>query len=127
MNLFSIDQKKLLWENMNPFNYLPKFEKEFSKLLKKYRSLNDDIKTFERFILENPTGSGKNFTIIRSEENVKIIKARMACRSLNNRNIRIIYAYHDNTFEFMYIEIYFKGDKANEDRKRIEEYISNLK
>jgi hypothetical protein len=111
---------------MNHSNYLPKFEKEFSRLLKKYRSLNEDIKIFERFIFENPTGSGKNFTIIHSGENVKIVKARIACKSLSNRNIRVIYAYHNNTFEFMYIEIYFKGDKANEDRKRIEEYLLKL-
>ena len=109
---------------MNHYNCLPEFEKEFNKLLKKYRSLNEDIKIFERLISENPTGVGKNFTIIHSSENVKIVKARMACKSLNNRNIRIIYAYHDDRFEFIYIEIYFKGDKENEDRERVKKYLS---
>ena len=117
---------KLLSENMIHFNYLPEFEKELKKLLKKFRSLNEDIKIFEDFISQNPTGFGKNFTIIHSSEKSKIVKARLMCDSLRNRNIRIIYAYHDGNFEFVYIEIYFKGDKENEDRERIEEYLKNL-
>jgi len=125
--LLFIDQKKLLWENMNHSNYLPEFKKEFDQLLKKFRSLNDDIKIFERFIFENPTGFGKNFVTMYSDENVKIVKARILCKSLRNRNIRIIYAYHNDRFEFMYIEIYFKGDKENEDRERIKEYLSSLR
>ena len=121
-----IDQKKLLWENMAHSNCLPKFEKEFSQLLKKFRSLKYDIKIFEWFIFENPTGLGKNFTIIHNGENVKVVKARILCKSLRNRNIRIIYAYHEDKFEFIYIEIYFKGDKENEDKDRIKKYISKL-
>ena len=111
---------------MNHSKRLPEFEKEFSKLLKKYRSLNEDIKNFERFIFENPTGHGKNFTIIHYGDEVKIIKARLMCRSLRDRSIRIIYAYHDNIFEFVYIEIYFKGESVNEDKQRIKKYLDNL-
>ena len=110
---------------MSHFNYLPEFEKEFGHLLKKYRSLDEDIKKFERFIFEDPTGLGKNFTIVHSDESFKIVKARMKCKSLKKRSIRLIYAYHNNTFEFMFIEIYFKGDKANENRERIKDYLKN--
>src|SRR3989338_4275976 len=124
--MFFTDQKKLLSENMSHFSYLPEFEKEFSRLLKKYRSLSEDIEKFKRFILENPTGLGKNFAIIHSTENSKVVKARMMCRSLKDRSIRIIYAYHQNTLTFMYIEIYFKGDKENEDQARIREYLGNM-
>lgn len=126
MSLLFIDQKKLLSEYMSRSNYLPEFKKEFSQLLKKFRSLDDDIKIFERFIFENPTGLGKNFTIIHNSENVKLVKARILCKSLRNRNIRIIYAYHNNSFEFIYIEIYYKGDKENEDKERVKEYISKF-
>lgn len=118
---------KLLSENMNHFNYLPEFKKEFDRLLKKFRSLNEDIKIFEDFIFKNPTGLGKNFTIIHRDENIKIVKARLMCDSLRNRNIRVIYAYHDDMFEFVYIEIYFKGNKENEDKERVKAYIKNFK
>ena len=125
MSMLFIDQTKLQLENMNHFNYWPEFEKEFACLLKKYRSLAEDLKSFEKVIFTMPTGSGKNFTIIHNSEEVKIIKARMMCKYLHNRNIRIIYAYHHKTFEFMYLEIYFKGAQANEDRARIRDYLKN--
>lgn len=111
---------------MSHFNQLPEFEKEFLRLSKKYRSLSDDIKKFGRFVLENPTGLGKNFTIIHSCENLKVVKARMMCRSLKDRSIRVIYAYHDDMVTFVYIELYFKGDKENEDRARIEKYLKSF-
>ncbi len=112
---------------MNHFKRLPEFEKEFKKLSKKWRSLLSDIKDFEQIIEKNPTGFGNNFVIIHNGENVKIVKSRLACESLGNRNVRIIYAYHQDKIEFMYIEIYFKGDKENEDRERIKAYLSDKK
>ncbi len=111
---------------MSHFERLPEFEREFKKLVKKYRSLPNDIKDLEEVLEASPTGMGKNFTIIHSTESVKIVKARLACESLSDRSVRIIYAYHDYAIEFMYIEIYFKGNKENEDRTRIEEYLKSL-
>jgi hypothetical protein len=41
--------------------------------------------------------------------------------------VRVVYAYHDDTITFVYIEIYFKGEKENEERERIEKYLENIK
>jgi hypothetical protein len=137
---------------MSHFDKLPEFEKEFSKLSKKYPSLAEDLKKFEKLISLKPVGFGVNFVIIHHSEKVnpvreptrdinpratnrqseafsngvKIVKARLACKSLRNRSIRIIYAYHGDTVTFVYIELYFKGDKENEDRERIRQYIKKL-
>lgn len=112
---------------MNHFNALPEFEKELSKLKKKYRSLPEDIKKLERLIIQSPLGLGKNFVVLHYGESLKIIKARLACRSLRERSVRIIYAHHNDTLTFVYIEIYYKGDKENEDKNRVKEYISKFK
>jgi len=112
---------------MNHSNCLSEFERELKILLKKYRSLSDDIKSFEKVIFAVPIGFGKNFTIMHSSEGVKVVKARLMCKSLRNRDIRIIYAYRNEIFEFVYIEIYFKGDKDNEDRERIKNYLLKIK
>ena len=111
---------------MSHFNQLPEFERELKRLSKKYRSLTDDIKDFEGIIRNDPLGVGKGFVVIHSSASCKIIKARLACESLQNRNMRIIYAYHKDKIEFMYIELYFKGDKENEDKKRIEIYLKTF-
>ncbi|MCD4674916.1 MAG: hypothetical protein K8S18_02835, partial [Desulfobacula sp.] len=57
----------------------------------------------------------------------RIYKARkFACRSLKGKGsksgIRIIYAYFDKEDKIEFIEIYFKGDKENEDRNRLKKY-----
>ena len=108
---------------MKSFDSLPEFKKELKKLLKKYKTLNDDLKKFKKVLESYPTGVGKNFTIICSVETAKIIKARMACRSLRGRSIRIIYVYFEQEQKIEFIEIYFKGGKENEDRERIKRYL----
>lgn len=108
---------------MSHFSLLPEFEKNFERLAKKYPSLDRDLIDFENVLRILPTGSGKNFTIIYSTKEIKIVKARLACKSLRNRSMRVIYAYHDDTVTFVYIEIYFKGDKESEDRECIREYL----
>jgi len=57
----------------------------------------------------------------------KIFKAKkFACRALKNKGvqsgIRVIYAYFEQDDKIDLIEIYYKGDKANEDRQRILKY-----
>jgi hypothetical protein len=54
----------------------------------------------------------------------KIYKARkFACRSLKGKGahsgIRVIYAYSEDVDKIEFIEIYYKGDKENEERERI--------
>lgn len=110
---------------MSHFDQLPEFKKEFFKLSKKYRSLEEDLKKFERVVETNPTGIGKNFVILHCSEKVKIVKTRLACKSLQGRSLRVIYAYHNDRVTFVYIELYFKGDKENEDRERIKDYLKN--
>ncbi|MEX0918684.1 MAG: hypothetical protein WDZ85_01830 [Candidatus Paceibacterota bacterium] len=111
---------------MSTFSTLSEFEKELKKLSKKYPTLPNDIEDIKPVLLECPTGIGKNFTIIKATEEVKIVKVRIHCESLRSRVIRLIYAYHKNRIEFMYLEVYFKGDKENEDRGRIQEYLDSI-
>jgi hypothetical protein len=59
----------------------------------------------------------------------KIYKARkFACKALKGKGaqsgIRVIYAYHEEEDWIEFIEIYYKGDKENEDRRRILKYYS---
>lgn len=124
--MYFTDRKKLRYVIMNRFNQLPEFEKEFKRLSKKYQSLRQDLNDLEDVLTSLPTGRGKNFTIIHHSEKVKLVKTRLACKSLRNRSMRVIYAYHNDTVTFVYIELYFKGDKENEDRERILAYLKNI-
>ena len=109
------------------FDALPEFTKEFQRLAKKYRSLPNDLKEFKRVLVVQPLGTGKHFHVITKIGDITILKARLFCRYLKGSSLRIIYAFHETRTAIEFIEIYFKGDKENEDRKRIEEYVKGLK
>lgn len=110
---------------MSHFSRLPEFEKEFKHLAGKYRSLPRDIAHLEEMIARHPTGIGTNFIIIHRGAAVMIVKTRLSCESLKKRSLRLIYAYRKDTEAITYIELYFKGEKGNEDRERIKEYLKN--
>jgi len=111
---------------MNRFEQLPEFEKELSKLSRKYPSLLEDLRKLGILISLNPAGLGTNFVTIHHSPRVKIVKTRLACKSLRDRSMRVIYAYHDSTVTFVYIELYFKGDKENEDTARWRQYLKDV-
>jgi len=108
------------------FNELPEFSKEFKRLSKKYRSLADDLIEFKRIISIVPLGNSKHFNVITKTERCAIIKARLFCRYLKGSSLRIIYAFYCQSYKVDFIEIYFKGEKENEDREIIRAYLKNI-
>ena len=108
---------------------LPEFEKDFKKLLKKFRTLEEDFETFIKTELNLYHKLGKDnkgiFPIPGLKiESPKIYKAKkFACRSLKGKGvqsgIRVIYAYYEQEDKVELVEVYYKGDKENEDRERI--------
>ncbi len=107
------------------FNELLKFSKEFKRFSKKYKSLPNDLEEFKRIVNVTPFGNGKHFNVVEKNEQCAIIKARLFCRYLKGSSLRIIYAFHCQSCKVEFIEIYFKGDKTNENRERIKKYLKN--
>lgn len=114
----------------NKIKKLPEFQKDLKKLSKKrFRTLPEDLETFiktelklfHKLKIDNKgivqmSNCGINYP--------KLYKARkFACKSLKGKGvmsgIRIIYAYYKKEDKIEFIEIYYKGDKKNEDKKRI--------
>lgn len=99
------------------------------RLCKKFRTLEEDLDTFVNVQLvlyhKRRIDNGGVFRIpgLRVEE-PKIYKAKkFACRALKGKGsrsgIRVIYAYFKEEDRIELVEIYYKGDKENEDRERI--------
>jgi mRNA-degrading endonuclease RelE of RelBE toxin-antitoxin system len=111
---------------------LPEFDKDFKKLSKRFGTLKEDLKIFinTQLNLYHKQGIDNKGVLPISGLRIavpKIYKAKkFACRALKGRGvdsgIRIIYAYWDDKDRIEFIEIYFKGDKENEDRQRILNY-----
>ncbi|MFH1837705.1 MAG: hypothetical protein ABH862_06310 [Candidatus Omnitrophota bacterium] len=108
---------------------LAKYGKDLKTLKKRFRTLDEDIETFIKVQLKRKHKQGKETNGIERISNLGIeypevykVK-RFACKSLKGRGvksgIRIIYAYFEEEDKIEFVEIYFKGDKENEDRERI--------
>ena len=113
-----------------------KFQKDFKKLLKRYRSLNEDLEVVKRNAIElfhlNHINNNSVFLIpgFCSEE-IQICKVKkFACKTLKGRGansgLRLIYAYIEKLKKVEFIEIYFKADQENENRERIKLFLSRL-
>ena len=107
------------------FNELPEFQKELKRLGRKYKSLPGDLQEFRNVVSAIPLGNSKHFNIITQTETFYILKARLFCRYLKHSSLRIVYSYFEHEQRIEFIELYFKGDKENEDRERIKEYLKN--
>ena len=126
MNVFFAEMKNTRYEHMEiHFEELPLFSKELRALSKKYRSLPEDLMEFKRVLSVIPQGNGKHFCVLQKNTQTTIVKARLFCRYLKGSSLRIIYAYHTQKICIKFIELYFKGDKENENHERISQYLKN--
>src|ERR1700733_10568631 len=107
----------------------PEFDKDLKHLLKRYRSLEDDLTVFintQLVLLHKQKIDNRGLVHINNLgiEEPKIFKAvKFACKSIHGRGaasgIRLTYAYFEETDHIEFIQIYFKADDENEDRERI--------
>ena len=112
---------------------LPEFERDTRRLLKRFKTIEDDLEIFiekQLFLYHKLKVDNKGIFQITGlpVENPEVYKAKkFACKSLKGRGvqsgIRVIYAYDEEKDKIVLIEMYFKGDKANEDKQRIFEYL----
>lgn len=109
--------------------YLSEFEKDKKKLLKRFRTLDEDLDNFINIQLKLFHKLGIDNNAVEqisdlgiSKPNIYKVK-KFACKSLKGKGvqsgIRIIYSYFEKDDRIEFVEIYYKGDKENEDRDRI--------
>jgi len=121
-----------LSETMIEYEESDEFKKDLKKLAKRFISLPGDLQTVKkavvelRHLLNIDNLSTFEITGFHSA-NLSFWKIRkFACRSLKGRGvksgIRVIYSWCKSSSKVVFIEIYFKGDKENEDKERINRY-----
>lgn len=113
---------------------MPEFDRDLKKLLKRFSTLENDLTVFintELYLYHRLKKDNKSIYRIKDlkAEEPAVFKAKkFACRSLKGRGvhsgIRIIYAYYRQSDRIEFIEIYPKGSKKNENRVRIQRYLS---
>lgn len=107
------------------FDKTDAFQKDFKKLEKRYRTLKEDFKRLQRALYVCAMPTDKHTAILVGDKVYKIIKIRMACKTLRKSSLRVVYAYFEQEQRIEFIELYFKGNKENEDRERTKECLKN--
>lgn len=123
------------------FDELDEFKKDLKKLCKRYKSLKDDLEIIKKVLKVNPDARPPfSFNIDGLGITDCIIKIKkIACKSLKgkgvNTGLRLIYAHYEKRVEDVYgveteldekiifVELYHKNDKANENKERILKYF----
>lgn len=126
------------------FEELGEFEKDLKSLLKKYRSLNEDLEIVKKILETLPNERPPfSFRVDNLGLETCVIKIRkIACKALKgkgvNSGLRLIYAHFEETKEIMedgnliqngsdakiiLVELYHKNNKANEDIERIKRHF----
>lgn len=112
------------------FEELPEFTKDLKSLLKKFRTLTEDLAVVKKVLSTSPDERPPfSFCIDGLGLSTCVIKVKkIACRSLKGRGVnsglRLIYALFKEEEKIIFVEIYHKNEKENEDRGRI---VKNFK
>ena len=114
--------------NNMQFTTVDEFDSEFSKLFRKYRSLEEDLEVLKRYLSTYPQGYKPIvYRIPKLGIETKIYKVkRFRCKSLNRGSrsgIRVIYAYFEPKDTIEFVEIYYKEkDNIECNKNRIRKY-----
>jgi mRNA-degrading endonuclease RelE of RelBE toxin-antitoxin system len=107
------------------FQELDEFKKDLKKLLKRYRTLGEDLDVVKKVLSvepkERPPFSYKIEGLGLATCVIKVKK--MTCKSLKgkgaNSGLRLIYAHFEAEKLIVFAELYHKSDKENEDKERM--------
>lgn len=126
------------------FEELNEFKKDLKRLLKKYRSLNEDLEVVKKILAVLPDERPPfSFRLDNLGIETCVIKVKkIACKALKgkgvNSGLRLVYAYFEeiepieedgliveegSPEKIVLVELYHKNDKSQEDRARIKKHF----
>ncbi|KKR29911.1 MAG: hypothetical protein A3A96_01340 [Candidatus Zambryskibacteria bacterium RIFCSPLOWO2_01_FULL_39_39] len=118
------------------YNSIDAFDKDLKRLAKKFPSLLEDLGLVKRAAIElfhlKKIDNHAVFPIPDfCSDTYQVFKIKkFACRSLKGRGvksgIRVIYFFHIQKLEVIFIEMYFKSEQENENRLKIKEYLKTI-
>ncbi len=110
------------------------FKKDLKILKKRFKTLDEDLVIAKKNAIElfHLYGIDNQSTVLipkMSNQRFQLYKLRkFACKALKGKGvqsgIRIIYAYCLENATVILIEIYFKADQENENKQRIEAFLT---
>ena len=110
------------------FIYIPEFDKDIKRLLKKYKSIEDDLTSIKSILEILPKARPPfSYLIDNLGVTIPIIKIKkIASKSFPGKGVysglRLIYGYLSVEQIIIFLELYHKNEKDLEDKIRILNY-----
>jgi hypothetical protein len=107
------------------FEELTEYKKDLKDLSKRYRTLPEDMEVVKKVLTVSPDERPPfSFRIDNLGIATCVIKVKkIACKALKGRGVnsglRLVYALFREEPKIVFIELFHKNDKANEDKQRI--------
>ena len=111
------------------FETAPEFEKDLKKLKKRYRSIVDDLEVVKKAAIGiyhiNGIDNNSIFPILsyRNSEVISYKVKKFASKSFKGKGaksgLRLIYIFLPKENRIILVEIYYKGNKPDEDKERL--------
>lgn len=111
------------------------FSRDLKKLLKRYRSLKDDLEGVKKNAIELFHCTGlDNQSVFRipntGTDTFQFYKVKkFACKALkgkgNRSGMRLIYCYIAAEQKVIFLELYHKSDQADADKDRMKDFLSS--
>ena len=118
------------------YSALPAFDKDFKKLKKRFITLDKDFEIMKRSAIEVyhlkniPTPAVVKMEGFCSDKYDSMKVRKFSCMALKGRGsasgIRVIYVFETESCKATFVEIYFKGDKENEDKERLKVFLDGF-
>jgi hypothetical protein len=111
------------------FEELEEYKRDLKQLLKKYRTLADDLEVVKKVLEVIPDERPPfSYRIEGLGITTCVIKVKkIACRALKGRGVnsglRLIYAWFKVEQRIVMVELYHKNEKENEDKPRIHKHF----
>ncbi len=112
------------------FEELTEYKKDIKDLTKRYRTLPDDMEVVKKVLTVSPDERPPfSFRIDNLGIATCVIKVKkIACKALKGRGVnsglRLVYALFRDEAKIVFVELFHKSDKANEDKQRV---LNNFK
>ena len=98
----------------------PPFKKNVKELTKRFRALPAAIEEWKVILAVAPTHYlAQAISGLGNEIPLPVYKMNVTCHNLIGKRLRLIYTYDAPNETITFIEVYFKGDKENEDQNLI--------
>jgi len=111
------------------FEELPEYQKDLKRLLKKYRTLPSDLGAVHKDLDDEPDARPpfsfriENLGITSCVIKIKKIASNSFKGRGANSEFRLIYAYFEQENRIVFVELYHKNEKENEEKERILKYF----